>query len=441
MNTVELRQRRASLWEQAKSLHVLAEKEKRQLNAEDREQWDRINHEIDALKETIDREERITAVDLEMAAIPDPVMKPQPQIHEIITAGKVERHATNKALPDDDEYRGAFGAYLRQGLGGMKPELRGVIQPYYGAAVNTRALGTAQAASGGALVPEDFYARLVEAMKAFGGMRQAPTTKIQTSSGADLPIPLADDTDNEGAILSEGSNVDTTGTDPNFGSKPLGSYTYTSKLVRVSLQLLQDSAFNLEVWLAAALGRRLGRITNKHYTTGNGSSEPEGILNVAGEGVTGGDLTDYLDLVALEHSVDPSYRANGAVWMFHDTTLAKLKQIKGDNGAPLWLPGVAVASPDRILAYPYFINQAMPEAEEGEKAILFGDFSYYFIRDVQDIRVLRLEERFAEYLQVGFLAFLRTDGVFATPSEVTDTVSNPNPNVPVKYMELASGSA
>jgi HK97 family phage major capsid protein len=123
--------------------------------------------------------------------------------------------------------------------------------------------------------------------------------------------------------------------------------------------------------------------------------------------------------------------------MFHDTVLMLLKQMRDGDDRPIWLPGLAVGAPDTILQHPYYINQAMAEAEAGEKAMLFGDFSYYFIRDVQDIRILRLEERFAEYLQVAFLAFMRTDGVFAGPNEVTDTISDPNTNVPVKYLQMA----
>jgi HK97 family phage major capsid protein len=437
MDTVELRQRRASLWEQAKSLHALAEKEKRQLNAEEREQWDRINSDIDSLKVTIDRMERIAEIDADMAEIEEPVSRSRrPVIAEISGGdfGQQDSFDIESPLPKDDAYRGAFGDYIRFGLGGMRPEKRAIIQPYYGAP-DTRALGTGSAGAGGALVAEDFYRQLVEAMEAFGGMRQARTTKIRTSTGATMPIPLVDDTHNKGAILAQGSGVSTTGTDPAFGSKELGAYMYTSLLVRISLQLLQDSAFPVESWLAGALGRRLGRATNEHFTIGDGDGKPEGILEGAGEGLDDGDLSDYTDLVALEHSVDPAYRAN-AQWMFHDTTLAVLKQLKGDNGAPLWLPGVAVNHPDTILGYPYIINQAMPESDPGEKAVLFGDFSYYFIRDVLDIRVLRLEERFAEFLQVGFLAFMRTDGLFATPSEVEDTA-----NIPVKYMELEGDSS
>jgi HK97 family phage major capsid protein len=436
--SVELRQRRASLWEEAKSLHALAEKEKRQLNAEEREQWDRINSEIDSLKVTIERMERIDQIDAEMVDVPEPTQKPATFgfLRSIEQANEgIKFDLPDSPLPNDDQYRTAFGAYLRQGLGGMKPELRAVIQPYYGA-VDTRALATTSAGAGGATVPEEFYRQLVEAMEAFGGMRQARTTKIRTSSGATMPIPLVDDTHNTGAILAEGTEL--TGTeDPAFGTKDLGAYMYTSKIVRISIQLLQDSAFPLEGWLAGALGRRLGRATNGHFTTGTGSGQPEGILTGAGEGVTDASLTmDYTDLVDLEHSVDPAYRSAGAEWMFHDTSLSKLKQMEDSDGRPIWLPGVAVREADRILGYPYVINQSMPQAAAGAKAILFGDFSYYFIRDVLDLRVLRLEEKFAEYLQVGFLAFLRTDGVFATPSDVEDTE-----NVPVKYLQFAGSSS
>jgi HK97 family phage major capsid protein len=153
---------------------------------------------------------------------------------------------------------------------------------------------------------------------------------------------------------------------------------------------------------------------------------------------------DYVDLIALEHSIDPAYRANGAQWMFHDTTLALLKQIKAvEDGRPLWLPGLAVNAPDTLLGYGYIINQSMAEAEAEAKAILFGDFSYYFIRDVMpDTRILRLEERFAEYLQVGFLGFFRTDGKFASPTAITgSSEEEANVSAPVKYLQFGSESA
>lgn len=442
--SIELRQRRANLWEEAKSLHTLAEKEHRQLTAEEREQWDRINADIDSLKVTIDRMERIAAVDSEMDETPEPVMHGAQNISQFEQQGEsFAEEGLESPLPNSKEYKAAYRSYLRFGLGGMKPDQRAILQPYYGATpVNSRAMMTT--GSAGAVVPEDFYSSFVEALQAFGGMRQARTTKLSTTSGAPLPIPLVDDTHNQGEILGEGSNVDTEGTDPEMGSKTLGSYMYTSKMVRISIQLLQDCAFNLEAWLSKALAARIGRATNNHYTNGNGTTQPEGIVTVAGEGVIDAVLDlDYFDLIALEHSVDPAYRANGAQWMFHDTTLALLKQIKAvEDGRPLWLPGLAVNAPDTLLGYQYVINQSMPQAEAAAKAILFGDFSYYFIRDVMaDTRILRLEERFAEFLQVGFLGFFRTDGLFASPTEIEGgSEQTANESAPVKYLAFAEES-
>ena len=118
--------------------------------------------------------------------------------------------------------------------------------------------------------------------------------------------------------------------------------------------------------------------------------------------------------MALEHSVDPSYRL-GAQWMFHDAVLQELKQLSDGQNRPLWLPGVSVGEPDTILRYSYVINQHMPAPvggawSTGDRAIVFGDMSYYWIRDVRGFSIIRLDERYADNLQVGFLAFARADG-------------------------------
>lgn len=427
MDTKELRQRRASLWEQAKSLHELAAKEKRDMTAEEKEQWDRINAEIDSLGETIQRMERIAAIDAEMERTDEPTARPT-----IILPESEERESI---LPNDKEYARAFNSYLRRGMSGMPADHRALVQTYYGA-TDVRALGVGTASAGGALVPEDFYRRIVEAMKAFGGMRQRANlpggpTIITTSSGAPMPIPSVDDTGNTGAILAEGSAV--TEQDITFAVKTLGAYVYTSKLVRVSVQLLQDSAFNLDAWLPTKLGERIGRAVNAHYTNGTGTDQPEGILAGAGLGVSGSSATTvtYDELVELEHSIDPAYRLTGAQWMFNDATLAAIKALTDNDGRPLWLPGLNVGAPDTILGYPYVINQDVPAIGASAKSILFGNFSYYFIRDVVDVRVLRLDERYAEYLQVGFLAFMRTDGKFVNPSGTAA-------GSPIKYLQNAA---
>jgi HK97 family phage major capsid protein len=131
----------------------------------------------------------------------------------------------------------------------------------------------------------------------------------------------------------------------------------------------------------------------------------------------------YDNLVNLIHSVDPAYRDN-AEWMFNDSTLRAIKQIKDSQNRPLWQQDMALGERPTILGYPYVINQDVAVMAANAKSILFGDFSYYLIREVQDLRVLRLDERYADYLQAGFLAFVRTDGLLANAGGT---------NAPIKY--------
>ena len=429
MDTVELRQRRAGLWEQAKSIHALAEREKRPLSAEERAQWERINVDIDNLKETIDRQERIAAIDTELNAVPEPVAGTRQGESRALPPARPPvdpaEFVQPSPLPDDPAYTRAFRSYIRRGLGGMLPDQRAILMEHFGVPElgpgEKRALGTPTTA-GGATIPQEFYRRLIEALKAFGGMRQragAPggPTVIQTDNGATMPVPSVDDTGNIGAILAENTQV--TEQDILFATRNLDVYMYTSKLVRASLQILQDTAFDLDTWLIGVLAARIGRATNAHFTTGTGTGQPQGIVTGSTQGSLGavGSTTTvtYAKLLELEHSVDPAFRALGAQWMFHDTTLRALKSLVDGQSRPLWLPGLAVQAPDSILGYPYVINQDVAQMAANAKSILFGNFSAYIIRDAVDVRVLRLDERYADFLQVGFLGFMRTGGVFANP--------------------------
>jgi len=277
------------------------------------------------------------------------------------------------------------------------------------------AMGTTSGAVGLYTVPDEMMRGLETAMLAFGGMRQVATV-IRTSSGADLPIPTSDDTSNKGAILAENTAVSEV--DITFEQLVLQAYKYSSKLVLVSAELLQDSSINVGAMIGEKLGERIGRITNDHFTTGTGSSQPNGIVTAGTSSsvtLTGTATISYDNIVDLIHSVDPSYRVNGK-FMFHDGMLKIIKKIKvlqysGDTvGMPLWTPGLIASQPDTILGYTYLINQSMTTPATAVKSILFGDLSKYIIRDTRDVTLLRLDERYAEYHQVGFLAFSRHDG-------------------------------
>jgi len=276
-------------------------------------------------------------------------------------------------------------------------------------------MGTTSGAVGGYSVPDAAMQAIEIALLAFGGMRQVASV-IRTDGGSALPIPTSNDTSNKGAILTENTQVSEV--DVTMGQLVLDAYMYSSKSVLVSLQLLQDSAVNVPEMIGRMLGERIGRIQNDHFTTGTGSSQPNGIVTAATDStVTAASATLYTydELVNVLHAVDPAYRAN-ARWMFADSTLKNLKKIKvlqysGDTvGVPLWVPGLTAGVPDTIMGFPYVINQSMAAPASAAKTVVFGDLSKYIIRDVRDITLLRLNERYADYHQVGFLAFARSDG-------------------------------
>lgn len=277
------------------------------------------------------------------------------------------------------------------------------------------ALGVGSGAIGLYTAPDSPMGALERALLAFGGMR-AVSTVFRTASGTDMPFPTNDDTSNKGALLAENTQVSEV--DPTFGQLVMNSFKYSSKLVLIARELLEDSSVNVPEMIGKILGERIGRIQNDHFTTGDGSSKPNGIVTAATAGVTATSLTatvTYDFLMDLIHSVDPSYRENGK-FMFHDGGLKMLKKTKvlqysGDtSGIPLWQPSLVAGAPNTIAGYPYVVNQSMTTPATTVKSILFGDFSKYLIRDVNDVRLVRMDERYADYDQVGFTAFMRSDG-------------------------------
>lgn len=312
-----------------------------------------------------------------------------------------------------DAYGVAFSKYLRSGVNGLDADERALM------AQNFRAQSTTTTA-GGYTVPEGFWAKVTETLKYYGGVRQSGATVITTESGATLPWPTADDTGQTGAILSENTQIGAQ--DVTFGTKSLGAYMYTSKLILVSFQLLQDTGVDLEGFLARQMGNRLGRIQNTHFTTGTGTVEPSGVVTGASLGGTAAGTTAiiYEDLVDLVHSVDPAYRALSPRFMMHDSVLKVIRKLKTTDGLPLFQASPASGLEPTILGYPYVVNNDMTSTVgSAQKTILFGDFaSAYVIREVSGGQVLRLDERYADYLQVGYFAFNRTDGVTQDASAV-----------------------
>lgn len=309
-----------------------------------------------------------------------------------------------------DLHERGFSNYMRQGASKLTSEEQSFL--------NTTS--TTTGSQGGYLVPQGFSGQLEKAMKWFGGMESAG--EFTTETGNVLPWPTSNDTGNRGRII--GQNTQVTNTDPVFGQLSFGAYIFSSDSVLLPLALIQDSYFDLNAFVADALGTRIGRNKNLKMTVGagSGSGEPNGIVTAAvaaGNTVTAAtgqatSFTSFDEFVNVEHAIDPDYRPQSK-YMMHDLTLKSLKKLKDSQNRPLWLPqaqaGAVSAFPQTINGYPVVINSDMATMAANADSVLFGDLKKYMVRKVAgETTVLRLVERYADFLQVGYIAFTRMDG-------------------------------
>lgn len=391
-------EKRANTWSQMQEILAVAEREGRDLTAEEREKWDRAEKDVTEASEDVERMERMARLDTV-------------QRDQLVIADGPTGEDRGNVDPEAD-YRNAFNAFVRGGMNSLEPVQRQLLASNH---QQVRAQATSPGTAGGYLIPTDTLRIMTETMKAYGGILGVSNV-ITTSTGNPLNWPTNDDTGNVGAILGENTQV--TEQDVTLGQKDLGAYTYTSKLVRVSLQLLQDEVFGLETWLPRKLGERIGRAAAAHFATGTGTGQPEGLFTNATTGKTGaaGQTTSviYDDLIDLIHSVDPAYRDRGR-FVMADAALKVVRKLKDTQGRPLWEPSVQAGVPSSLLGYPVTIDQGVPVPAASAKSIGFGDTNAaYVVRQVNGGQMMRLEERYADFLQVGFLGFLRLD---ATPDD------------------------
>lgn len=324
------------------------------------------------------------------------------------------KDATNATKPNETiDAVAAVALYMRYGTNVSTEQALAI----------RNAMSTTAAAEGGYTVPAEIAAMVVDAMKAFGGMRQVSQI-ISTAGGNSLNYPTSDGTSEVGEIVAE--NAAATGADITFGTVAVNPYKYSSKKIALPVELIQDSAIDVIQFVVNRLAQRLGRITNTHYTVGTGSSQPFGVMARAATGkagTTGQTLTViYDDLIDLIHSVNSAYRGN-ARFMFRDTTLAVLRKMKDTTGRPIWTPGdsesITNGAPATICGYQYTVNDDVAAMAANAKSIAFGDFSSFVIRDVAGSTTMRRfdDSAFALNGQVGFCGWTRTG------SNLLDTAS------------------
>lgn len=368
-------------------------------------EFDRMMTDHDKIGEQIERMERLEAAERSLEQ-GDP-RRPQ---GEDIEARGFEPDAT-------PSYRDVFTKAVRQGAAALNAQERSVlIEGRADLPAEVRAQSTGTDSAGGYTVPTEFSGEIDRAMAAWGPMWDANVVReLTTSNGRRIEWPTVDDTSNTGRIKSENSSVDDDGTDDvTFGQKLLDAYIYDTGMVRVPIELLQDSAFDIEALMNDLFGERLGRLANQALTTGTGSSQPNGIVTASSQGleVAGAAAITSDELFDLVHSVDPAYRASPQCrWQFNDATLAYIRKLKDGDGNYLWQMGdVRTGEPPMLLSHPYSVNQAMADIGASARSVLFGDHSRYVVRKVMGFQVMTLRERYAENFQVGMVGFKRFDG-------------------------------
>jgi HK97 family phage major capsid protein len=414
MNLKTMREQRAKAIADARAILDRAETEKRGLSAEEITTQNAFLADARRIGETIRNAEEIEAE--ERGAIPESQRTEQ--------RGAAKRENTEERAA----YLAAFDKYLRNGMAELSGDEQRAIRQGYVAFDEKRSMNVGTGAVGGFTVATDtsMYGRVIEGLKFFGGIEQAVAacggSVLSTDTGASLPFALDNDTTNAGVLVAE-EGAQTGGTDVTLSQKTMAAYLFSTKIILVSWQLLQDASFDIGAYLGRKFGVRLGRVQNTYFTTGTGTAQPQGIATGAAVGrtaVAGNTLTIPADdIKRTKYSVDAAYRPN-SVWMMHDQSALTLALLKDTTNQYLWQPSVAAGQPDRLEGSPVVINNDIAQMGVSAKSILYGDFSYYQIRRVLGVQVVRLNELYAGNGQVGFIAFMRADGAYLNPG--TDPV-------------------
>lgn len=366
---------------------------------------DTIMSELDTLDRNIAREERVAKAEREAEETRG---KQRPNLGAVEIEGQ--------GVADSPTYRDAFIALAREGFDvqALSPELRQTLKAGIVTDNEMRAQTAGTNSAGGFTVPTDLAAVIDKTMKMWGPMYdEAICTVINTTSGNPIDFPKTDDTGvavvqhTEAAALTDDASADAT-----FTKMTLNAFAYNTKWVQISMELLQDSAVDIEAFIGELLGERLARRVNVELTTGDGTGDPLGIVAASSLGKTAAGIAAITgdELIDLLHSVDPAYRASPkARFMFNDSTLAVIRKLKDGQGNYLWQMGdIRVGQPGSLLGQPYSVNQAMANVATGQKSVIYGDFSKYYVRKVGS-PVVGVRREFY-WPNIGLAGVIRLDG-------------------------------
>lgn len=387
---IELREKRAKLWDSTKAFLDSKRNDNGLLSAEDTENYEKMEADVVNLGKEIDRLERQAALDLELSKATSSAIRnnPNANIHE---------EKTGRA---SNEYVKAFWNAMRNKNGF---EINNALQ-----------IGTDS--EGGFLAPDEFEKILIESLEEQNIFRQL--ANIITTSSGDKKIPVVAGKGTASWVDEEGIITES---DDSFGQVSIGAYKLAT-MIKVSEELLNDSVFNLESYIAKEFARRIGAKEEEAFFIGDGTGKPTGIFNATGGaqlGVTAASATAITldEIMDLFYSLKSPYRKN-SVFVMNDATVKAIRKLKDGNGQYIWQPSITAGTPDTILNRPVKTSAYVPTIASAGKSIAFGDFSYYWVADRQGRAFKRLNELYAATGQVGFMATQRVDGKLILPEAI-----------------------
>ena len=357
MNIVEMREKRAKLWATMEGFLDTHRNDKGVLSTDDDITYTNMEKELSDLTNEIRRMERR---DVTLQELSKPVNKPITE-----KPASAEKEKGGRA---SNAYKEDFALHLR------------------GKAPLHNVLATTPDVDGGFLVPEEFEHQIVTALDEENVIRKL--AKVITTHN-DRKIPIA-----TGHSVAQwtAENAAYTESNPTFGQKQIDAFKLTD-LVRVSTELLQDSAFDLESYIAKEFARAFGIAEEQAFCVGTGTNQPTGIFTANGGtvGVTAASATAITvdEIIALVYALKSPYRRN-AKFLMNDATVSILRKLKDSNGAYLWQPSVQAGQPDRLLGYEIYTSPYAPTVAAGALAIAFGDFDNYWIGDRAGKTVIKI---------------------------------------------------
>ena len=393
MNKImELRNKRNQLWEQTKAFLEEHRDENGMVEASAVEQYDRMGADVKALGVEIERLENQAAIDAEMAKPTSKAVVGMP-----VTEPAKKPAASGSA---SDEYKAAFWDMMR---GAQTMEVR-------------NALSVGEDTEGGFTVPNEFERQLIHGLEENNIFRRMAHV-IRTASGT-RKIPIANDV-MEASWIDEGEAIPETNT--KFAQTTLSAYKLGT-MIKVSNELLHDSAFDIAAYIADRFGVCMGNAEENAFINGTGEKQPTGLLhdtNGAQLGVTTAVETavTFDEIFQLYYALKAPYRRKAA-FLCNEALVLQLMTIKDKNGNYIWKPSLDIAKPDTILGRPIYTSTYMPAPAKGEKALCFGDYSFYWVADRSNRTFRRLNELYATTDQVGFLTTQRVDGKLILPETV-----------------------